>query len=481
MSLFRAELGRIPRILTAGDLMVDRYITGGVTRISPEAPVPVLAAEFETMRAGGAANVAANVVALGGSCRLLGVAGKDAACDDLRTLMVAAGVDLDLVIDPSQRTTEKIRLVSGVQQIARFDRDGSVGPAALDVLLQRFKIAAGNADLVLFSDYAKGTLANLPDLLAAARRHGKRTLVDPKRADPERYRGAYLLKPNAAEFRNLFGPYSDADLVEHARAALRRYAIEHLVLTRGAEGMLLVSADGLALERPTDAQEVFDVSGAGDTVLAALGVTLGGGATLTRAVELANLAAGIAVSHAGTYVVSARDIDQRLAANLFGQSKVVRSEVLRPILDNYRRQGAKVVFTNGCFDILHPGHVRMLTAAKAEGDILVLGLNSDESVARLKGPARPISSFADRAEVLAGLAAVDYVIEFAEDTPAELIRTLEPDVLVKGADYRVEEIAGYDLVIARGGKVVTVTFHQGHSTTGIMARLGLDPAGVRAT
>lgn len=476
MSLFRAELGRIPRILTVGDVMVDRYITGGVTRISPEAPVPVLAAERETMRAGGAANVAANVVAMGGSCRLLGVAGKDAGHDDLRTLMAAAGVDLDLVIDPNQRTTEKIRLVSGAQQIARFDRDGSVGPAALDTLLQWFEAAVGDMDLVLFSDYAKGALAHLPDLLATARRHGKRTLVDPKRADPERYRGAYLLKPNAAEFRNLFGPCSEVDLIEHARAALRRYAIEHLVLTRGAKGMLLVSADGLAIERPTDVQEVFDVSGAGDTVLAALGVTLGGGATLTRAVELANLAAGIAVSHAGTYVVSARDIDQRLAANLLDQSKIVGSEVLRPILDSHRRQGAKIVFTNGCFDILHPGHVRLLKAAKAQGDILVLGLNSDESVARLKGPARPINTFADRAEVLAGLAAVDYITKFTQDTPLELIHAIEPEVLVKGGDYREEEIVGYDFVTARGGRVVIVAFHKGHSTTCIVAKLSSDPA-----
>lgn len=471
MSLFLAEFARTPRILTVGDVMVDRYINGDVTRISPEAPVPVLAAQRETMRAGGAANVAANVAALGGTSRLLGVAGRDPGRHDLDSMMEAAGVATDLIADDTGRTTEKIRLVSGSQQIARFDRDGTVGPSALVALRDRFETLAGEADLILFSDYNKGTLAGLPDLLAIARSLGRPSLVDPKRVDPERYRGAYLLKPNAAEFRSLFGPFDEAGLVEHARSVLRRYEIEHLVLTRGARGMLLVSADGPAIERPTEALEVYDVSGAGDTVLAALAVALGGGVALERAVELSNVAAGIAVSHAGTYVVNTRDMDQRIAASRYDHSKVVDTDTLQPLLEGHRRQGARIVFTNGCFDILHPGHVRMLKAAKAEGDILVLGLNSDASVRRLKGATRPINAFPDRAEVLAGLTAVDYVTEFGEDTPLELIRAVAPDVLVKGGDYRAEEIVGYDDVTSRGGRVVTVTFHAGHSTTSIASRI----------
>ena len=423
------------------------------------------------MRAGGAANVAANVAALGGISRLLGVVGEDAGRLDLESTMAAAGVTTDLIIDQQAQTTEKIRLVSGSQQIARFDRDGSVGAPSIVELSRRFELAAADADLILFSDYNKGTLAGLPDLLAIARRLGKHSLVDPKRVDPERYRGSYLLKPNAAEFRSLFGPFGEADLVEHARAILGRFEIEHLVLTRGPRGMLLVSANGPAVERPTEALEVYDVSGAGDTVLAALAVALGGGAALERAVELSNLAAGIAVSHAGTYVVNTRDMDQRIAASRYDHSKVVDTDMLQPLLEAHRRQGAKIVFTNGCFDILHPGHVRMLTAAKAEGDILVLGLNSDASVRRLKGSTRPINSFPDRAEVLAALTAVDYVTEFGDDTPLELIRAVAPDVLVKGGDYRAEEIVGYDVVTSRGGKVVTVTFHAGHSTTNIAARM----------
>ncbi len=471
MSLFRAEMSHTARILIVGDAMVDRYISGDVTRVSPEAPVPVLLTRGETMRAGGAANVAANVAALGGRCELLCVVGDDNGRRDLGTLLQAASIDLNFVVDPENPTTEKTRLVSGTQQIARIDRDGSASPRALDDLGSRFETAARAADLILFSDYGKGALTRLPGLIAAAKALGKPTLVDPKLPDPEHYRGAHLLKPNMAEYRLLFGHCPEADLVAHAREAIARYGIEHLVLTRGSTGMLLVSVDGRTIERPTEALEVFDVSGAGDTVLAALAVTLGSGIDLDRAMQLSNLAAGIAVSHAGTYVVSSRDMDHRLAAARAGYSKVVEPDMLRPLLDSRRRDGTRIVFTNGCFDILHPGHVRMLKAAKEQGDILVLGLNEDESVSRLKGPDRPINPFSDRAEVLAGLDCVDYVVGFPEETPLSLIEAVQPDVLVKGGDYKAEDIVGYDVVTGRGGRVVTVVFHEGHSTTGTVEKM----------
>ncbi len=449
--------------------MLDRYLFGEVTRISPEAPVPVLRTLREERRPGGAANVAANVAAMGADCSLLGIAGADAACEELTGVLAPYGVRCDLITQRGHATTQKTRLVAGTQQIVRFDHDSTVEPDAVAALEARFLTLLPSADIVILSDYSKGSLAAMPRLLKAAAAAGVRTLVDPKAPPATTFTGAWLLKPNHREFTLLFGSASDREaILARGRAAVRELGLQHLVVTLGADGMLLISADGTHAHVPTEAQEVFDVSGAGDTVIAALAVALAEGSGMPQAVAAANLAASIAVSHTGTYVVTAADIARRQAQ--VGPGKILSPAGLAAQLGRLRSQGKRIVFTNGCFDILHPGHVRMLAAARKLGDVLVVGLNEDESVRRLKGPTRPVNTYADRAEVLAGLAAVDFVTSFGEDTPLELITLLQPDVLVKGGDYTLEKIVGADVVLGRGGHVVAVDFHEGYSTTRTIAR-----------
>lgn len=465
MKWFQSAPDRSVRLFVVGDAIVDRYLSGEVSRISPEAPVPVLLAVEEADRPGGAANVAANVVAMGGTARLACIVGDDLGGRGLRRMMEVLGIEPDFVVDPGHTTTQKTRLISGMQQIVRIDREIEPSDVATRALLEKFRNGLERADFVILSDYAKGALRNLPDFLNVARRRGLRTLIDPKIPDPERYRGAFILKPNEPEFRALFGAFDEKNLARHALKAIRRFEIEHLVLTRGPRGMLLVSSDGTVLECPTEALEVFDVSGAGDTVAAALALAIAGGHSIAAAVRYSNIAAGIAVAHAGTYVVTRHDIELRLALKEHAEEKVLPRGKLATLLSARRALGQKVVFTNGCFDVLHPGHSRMLRAARAQGDLLVVGLNSDASVRRLKGPTRPVSADADRAEMLAALSAVDFVTVFDEDTPYELIKALTPDVLVKGGDYQIEQIVGEDLVMNRGGHVVSVDFHEGYSST----------------
>jgi D-beta-D-heptose 7-phosphate kinase/D-beta-D-heptose 1-phosphate adenosyltransferase len=458
-----------PRILVVGDVMLDRYVTGVVSRISPEAPVPVLAARHEENRPGGAANVAANISAMGGGATLLAVTGEDRASVELEACLRRYQVNTLFLQDPEGGTTQKTRLVVGAQQIARVDRDVRQTPQAQQRLLDEFERQLKDHDLVVFSDYAKGALDRLPEFLGAAAKLGVPTLVDPKRSTPAFYCGAFLLKPNNAEFAALFGAYgSDEELLAKARAAIEALRLEHLVVTRGGKGMVAVSAGGSADFVPTRARAVFDVSGAGDTVLAALAVELSAGHSIAQAVHCANVAAGIAVSRPGTCVVSQQDIDAEAGGFHPEQAKVLTGGQIETALASLRMQGKKIVFTNGCFDILHPGHVRLLKAARALGDVLVLGLNSDDSVRQLKGAGRPVNRFADRAEVLAGLAAVDCIVEFDAPTPLEIIRCVQPDVLVKGGDYRVTDIVGYREVTARGGQVLTLDFHDGHSTSRIV-------------
>ncbi|MDM0081959.1 D-glycero-beta-D-manno-heptose 1-phosphate adenylyltransferase [Variovorax sp. J31P179] len=462
-----------PRILVVGDMMLDRYVIGEVSRISPEAPVPVLAARHDENRPGGAANVAANIASMGGQATLLAVVGPDAASIELEKCLHDYGVQTLFLKHPLAGTTQKTRLVVGSQQIARVDRDVRPTPEMQAKLLSEFLRIAPTYDLIVFSDYAKGSLDRLPEFLAAAAERKIPTLVDPKRTDSSFYRGAYLLKPNHNEFVGLFGAYtSDDELVAQARAALAALQLRHLVVTRGAKGMAVVSADGRAHFVATKARDVFDVSGAGDTVLAALAVDLADGRSISDAVHAANVAAGVAVSHAGTYVVSKREIDAEHLKAWGSDSKVLTPQQLHSVLVDLRLKGQRIVFTNGCFDLLHPGHVRLLKAARALGDTLILGLNSDASIRALKGPERPVNPFLHRAEVLAGLAAVDYVVEFDAPTPLELIKAILPDTLVKGGDYPVAEIVGYEVVTERGGSVVALDFHDGYSTTKMIEKIG---------
>jgi D-beta-D-heptose 7-phosphate kinase/D-beta-D-heptose 1-phosphate adenosyltransferase len=454
--------------LVVGDVMIDRYIIGETHRISPEAPVPVVQAGREELRAGGAANVAANVAALGPRCSLLTICGDDPAGQDLARLMATHSVELDCVLESGQRTTQKTRLISGVQQIARIDQDGSAGNAARAELARRFEAGLDGVRAVIFSDYDKGVLADLPVLNAIARRHGVPTFIDPKVSDPARYAGAFLLKPNAREFHALFGACSEDRIAERARLALDELDLDYMVVTRGQKGIMMVSRTGEAVDHPTEALEVFDVTGAGDTIIAALVSGIAEGLPMTKAIDQANLAASIAVSRPGTYVVTRCDLDEKLHHRGHATSKLLPLSRLSSRLKQARATGARIVFTNGCFDILHAGHVRLLEQARRKGDMLIVGLNSDASVRRLKGSTRPVNDLADRVEVLSGLAAVDHIVVFDDDTPFELIQAIQPNVLVKGGDYTVKSIVGADFVLEAGGEIFIAPLLAGRSTTSIL-------------
>lgn len=459
------------RVLVAGDLMLDRYWTGATRRISPEAPVPVVQVEAIEERPGGAANVALNLAMLGARVTLAGVTGDDEAAAILETRLSGQGIATRFERRAGVPTITKLRVLSHHQQLIRLDFERSLAPNGPDPLPGLIAPALADCDLLLLSDYAKGTLDDPPGLIRMAHDQGKPVLIDPKGRDFSRYRGATLLTPNRAELEEIVGHCpDDATLIERAERLRAELELEALLVTLGERGMLLVRAGVEALHLPTRAREVFDVTGAGDTVIATLAAALAAGAELAEACALANCAAGLAVGKLGTASVGAAELE-----------RAYRGVEWRPILDRdaliaaaeaARAAGERLVMTNGCFDILHDGHVAYLQQAKRLGDRLIVAVNDDYSVRRLKGEGRPINGVEQRMAVLAGLASVDWVCPFSEDTPEALIRAVGPDVLVKGGDYRPEQIAGADAVLARGGEVRVLDFVPGRSTSRIIGAIG---------
>lgn len=477
--VLRSEAWKGRRVLVVGDVMLDRFVYGHVDRVSPEAPIPVLRHESEKVMLGGAANVARNLVALGGRAVLVGVLGADAEGDLVaERLTPADAVEGRFVRLAGHPTTVKTRFVSGGQQILRLDVE-KILPASEEIaarIAETAVAAVGEVDAVVVSDYAKGVVspAVVAAIVAAARARGIPLVVDPKSRDVARYAGATVLTPNAPEAAMISGLACGDDA--SADAAARRVAelasVDAVVLTRGAQGMTIwdpTHDPAGPTHIPTQASEVFDVSGAGDTVVAALTLALAGGFSVTDGARIANTAAGIAVGKRGTAVVHARELDDRLGGGR-GDPKIVDRATAAAIVADWKAHGLKVGFTNGCFDLLHPGHVELLRKSRAACDRLVVALNTDASVSRLKGPTRPVQTEAARSFVMAALDSVDLVTLFDEDTPLELIRLLLPDILVKGADYTVETVVGSDVVLAAGGRVVLVPLEAGHSTTSIIAR-----------
>ena len=477
-------LAHLPRtfagktVLVLGDVMLDRFIYGAVDRISPEAPVPVIAVEKETAMLGGAGNVARNVAALGAKAVLIGLVGQDDAGAALRGMIDAEpGLEAELVVDPARRTTEKVRYISGSHQMLRVDReDRGAGDAA--TLLAAFTAHLASADVVVLSDYAKGVLTAdvVRGAIDAARAAGKPVIVDPKSRDFARYDGATLIKPNRKEAAEATGITENSDEAsEDAGAAILAMApgLDAALITRGGAGMTLSVRGQPPLHLPATAIEVFDVSGAGDTVAATLALSVAAGAGLADAAHLANLAGGLVVAKLGTDVVTAAELTARAvsAQGEPGEIKIADREEAKAIVEGWRARGLKVGFTNGCFDLLHPGHVSLLSQAKAACDRLIVGLNTDASVSKLKGPTRPVQKEQGRATVLASLSSVDLVVLFGEETPLALIEAFHPDVLVKGADYTVETVVGSDIVLGYGGKVVLADLKQGQSTTNLIARM----------
>ncbi|MBI1287874.1 MAG: D-glycero-beta-D-manno-heptose-7-phosphate kinase [Flavobacteriales bacterium] len=458
-------MGAQPRILVIGDIMLDQYVAGNVTRISPEAPVPVVKVNREWSTLGGAGNVAANVASLGGKATLLGLVGNDAASATILDSCTNVGITSAL-IQGSQPTIVKTRVVSG-QQIVRFDREEELvwNDAQLAEFSTKLEAIIPDSDVILLSDYAKGTLSDqvLKLIFELASANGKRVLIDPKRADWSAYSGAFLITPNLAELAMTGAGKSiknDDNLVVSACQKLRnQFAIENIVATRSSYGMTVVS-DRKVLNIPTRALEVFDVSGAGDTVLAAFGMSLAEGKTVTESAFVANAAAGIVVSKRGTAVVHHSELETFLKGGF--------KEVSRTQVEDFKQTnaGRKMVFTNGCFDVLHQGHRKLLQEARELGDLLVVGLNSDDSIKRLKGESRPINMVDQRVEALAALPFIDAIIVFEEDTPYELLTQLQPKILVKGGDYEPKDVVGADLV----DEVVIIPLVQGVSTTDLLGQ-----------
>lgn len=458
-------------VLVAGDVMLDRYWYGATGRISPEAPVPVVRVGQGEDRPGGAGNVAGNLVRLGASCRLLGIVGDDDNARSLREGLKKIGVADALVTQPGISTTTKLRIISRQQQLIRMDFEEEAARFDASRLREGFAAALDGCDVVILSDYAKGSLDEPAKLIEIARDIGVPVLVDPKGSDFTRYRGATLLTPNLAEFETVVGPCpDDVTLEEKAKALRTELKLKYLVVTRSEHGMSIFS-DGDPLHLPALAREVYDVTGAGDTVISLLAAGLGAGLNIADSAAIANLGAGIVVGKVGTAAVTTTELRLALKHQMGGAGGVLDEDELMEAVLQARQHGERIVMTNGCFDLLHAGHVAYLQEARALGDRLVIAVNDDESVRRLKGESRPIMPLAQRMAVLAALDAVDWVVPFSEDTPERVIGRVLPDFLVKGGDYQPEDIAGYAAVTGAGGEVRVLHFEAGISTTDIVKRI----------
>ncbi len=469
-------------VLCVGDVMLDDFVYGDVTRISPEAPTPVLTVKHSTIEIGGAGNVARNIAALGAQCIFVGLVGKDEAGVTLTGALAKFGsIVPKLVVDAARQTTRKVRFVSDHHSAhlvrADWETVGPVGAESEAAIIANVEAAMPKADAVVLSDYAKGTLSErvIRAVIDAARRSGRPVIVDPKGHDYRIYRGATLITPNAKELAAaVHRPVTtEAEIAAAAAELARLTGSDAVLVTRSEEGMSLHVEGEPPVHIPAYPVKVRDVSGAGDTVAAVMAVLLAMKMPFEFAMRAANAAAAVVVGKRGTSTVSLAELRHRIlpAASLAPEDKIVFDwSVLDERLYAWRRQGLRIGFTNGCFDLLHRGHVKLLAEARAACDRLVVGLNSDASTARLKGNGRPINPAEGRAEVLAALEAVDLVVVFEQDTPLELIKRVRPAVLVKGADYRLEEVVGRDVVESSGGDVILVTLVPGHSTSGLVQR-----------
>jgi D-beta-D-heptose 7-phosphate kinase/D-beta-D-heptose 1-phosphate adenosyltransferase len=467
------------KVLCVGDVMLDRFIYGGVQRISPEAPVPVVKVMESQAMPGGAGNVARNVVALGARCFLLTVIGEDAAGDELKGLLqTLPNLTWNAVTDRTRSTTIKTRFIAANQQVLRVD-DEVETPLSTDVaheLVGHAEKLLHKVDVVVLSDYAKGVLTPFvaSAVIAAARASNVPVIVDPKGGDYRKYSGASLVTPNLKELQVVTGvdARTDVDVERATKVLLGHTNVDAVLVTRSEQGLSLVRRDSVAVHFPTMAREVSDISGAGDTVVATLAVAMGVGMDPTRAAQLANLAGGIVVGKVGTAAVELRELSEAIRREQRGLllDKLGETEDVIALAQRWRDEGCRVGFTNGCFDLIHPGHISLLAQAAAQCDRLVVGLNSDASTRRLKGPQRPIQDELSRAMVLAALRGVDAVVLFDEDTPESLIRKLRPDVLIKGADYTASEVVGAQFVQSYGGELFLAELAPNQSTTQMVKR-----------
>ncbi len=459
------------KILVVGDVMLDYYWSGQTDRVSPEAPVPIVKVNHKEARAGGAGNVALNIASLEAEVTLIGIVGADKEARELQNLLSAEGVQCDFIKSKNAPTACKLRVVAQHQQLIRLDFEEKLLDFDYAELLNHYQQALIGVDAVIFSDYDKGVLSHIPELLALAKACGVPSFVDPKGVDFSRYRGADLITPNRSELQAVAGVCADNEqIIRKGQALLQQYDIAALLVTLSEHGMALIKPDS-AYFLPTQARDVFDVTGAGDTVIASMALGMAAGLDAQHAMHMANMAAGIVVGKFGTSTISTQELNRALHGEQDDIHGVVTEAELQQVIDLAKKNGEKVVMTNGCFDILHSGHVAYLEQARLLGDRLVVAINSDESVRQLKGDSRPINHIDDRMTIIAALACVDWVIPFTEATPERIYHKFLPDILVKGGDYQPEQVVGGAAVVKAGGKVVILDFVEGKSTTGTIARI----------
>ncbi|WGE91780.1 bifunctional D-glycero-beta-D-manno-heptose-7-phosphate kinase/D-glycero-beta-D-manno-heptose 1-phosphate adenylyltransferase HldE [Actinobacillus genomosp. 1] len=460
------------KVLVLGDVMLDRYWFGATNRISPEAPVPVVKVQDIEERAGGAANVAMNIASLGVPVALHGLIGQDDAGRALDKLLNSHNIQNHCVALDSHPTITKLRILSRHQQLLRLDFEEGFHHVASDSLLAKLEQEITVYGALILSDYGKGTLESVQQMIQVARKAGVPTLIDPKGTDFERYRGATLLTPNMSEFEAVVGHCkNDDEIVEKGLKLIADFELTALLVTRSEKGMTLLRPNQVPFHLPTQAKEVYDVTGAGDTVISVLATAIADGRPYEEACYLANAAAGVVVGKLGTSTVTPTELENAIHHREETGFGILAEDELKRAVEQAKQRGEKIVMTNGCFDILHPGHVSYLENARKLGDRLIVAVNTDESVKRLKGESRPINDLNARMAVLAGLASVDWVVPFAEDTPQRLIGEILPNLLVKGGDYKPEEIAGSQEVWANGGEVKVLNFENGCSTTNVIKKI----------
>jgi len=457
------------RVLVIGYLMLDRYWHGSTSRISPEAPVPVVHVNDDEQRAGGAGNVALNIAALGGKVSVMGFVGQDEPAESLKLLLQDAGVLCLFEALNDYPTITKLRVMSRHQQLIRLDFEDGFHAVNNEQLLHQYHAEMMQADTIVLSDYGKGTLNPIEPFIDLAKKLNKPVLIDPKGSDFTKYKQATLITPNLTEFEAVVGHCKDQQqLVEKGMNLLDEMDFSALLVTQGEQGMTLLTKDEAPLHLPTHAREVFDVTGAGDTVISVLAASLAAKKSLAESTILANMGAGIVVGKIGTATVNTEELSYALQGQRAHHRGVGSLEIIKQAMQA-KAEGEKIVLTNGCFDILHPGHIRYMQQAKALGDRLIILVNSDASVKRLKGPERPLNDLQYRMEMLAALECVDWVLPFEGDTPKDEIDYLLPDILAKGGDYTdVTSIAGHESVLANGGEVKMLSLFEGHSTTSII-------------
>ena len=458
-------------ILVIGDVMVDHYLWGNCERISPEAPVQIIDIQKETSQLGGAGNVTRSLVALGAKCSLLSIAGDDDIAKELQDLLQEQQITSHLVVEKNRKTTKKTRIIATHSQVIRFDSETKedISKTSEQEILKIFEDICSDFSLILISDYAKGMLTKdlTEQIIRIANKQGKKTIIDPKGADYVKYKGAYLLTPNKQEAQIALNmQINNKQTLQLALRKLKELAsLQISMITLSEEGIAYMQNE--LVTKPTQAKKVYDVTGAGDTVLASLGYALSLGKDISYSVEFANIAAGIVVGKIGSATATLEEIQQFRNGSDDITNKIVSQKQLQNIITQAKNESQKIVFTNGCFDILHRGHTNYLHQAKRLGDILIVGLNSDTSVKRLKNIHRPINPQEDRAYILASLQSVDYVVVFDQDTPLELISTITPDILAKGDEYKTQDIVGSDIA----KETILISMSEGKSTTSIIEKI----------